>query len=75
VYRLFSTARKRRTGVLPPWGARLELYYRRLLWMTSTRVVQEMLGDANIRQTMHTYSSLLPNMRQETAERVDATLG
>jgi integrase len=28
------------------------------------RVVQEMLGHANIRQTMDTYSHVLPNMRQ-----------
>jgi integrase len=50
------------------------LSYRRLLWMTSTRVVQEMLGHANIRQTMDTYSHVLPNM-QQAAERMDAMLG
>jgi integrase len=42
--------------------------------MTSTRVVQEMLGHANIRQTMDTYSHVLPNM-QQAAERMDAMLG
>jgi hypothetical protein len=51
-----NTARKNKVGILPSWGARLELSYRRLLWMTSTRVVQEMLGHAKIRQTMDTYS-------------------
>ena len=43
--------------------------------MTSTRVVQEMLGYANIRQTMDTYSHVLPNMQQQAAERMDAMLG
>ncbi len=39
------------------------------------RVVQEMLGHANIRQTMDTYSHVLPNMQQQAAERMDAMLG
>jgi integrase len=51
------------------------LSYRRLLWMTATQVVQEMLGHANIRQTMDTYSHVLPNMQQQAAERMDAMLG
>jgi integrase len=70
-----NTARKNKVGILPSWGARLELSYRRLLWMTSTLVVQEMLGHANIRQTMDTYSHVLPNMQQQAAERMDAMLG
>ena len=37
--------------------------------------VQEMLGHANIRQTMDTYSHVLPNMQQQAAERMDAMLG
>jgi hypothetical protein len=65
--RASSKARKHRTWVLPSWGARLELSHRRLLWMTSTRVVQEMLEYANIRQTMDTYSPVVPNMQQQTA--------
>ena len=48
-----------------------ELSHRRSLWMTSTRVVQEMLGYANMRQTMDTYSPVLPNMQQQAAERMD----
>jgi site-specific recombinase XerC len=40
--------------------------------MTSTRVVQEMLGHANIRQTMDVYSHVLPNMQQQAAELMDA---
>jgi integrase len=39
------------------------------------RVVQEMLGHANIRQTMDTYSHVLPNMQQQAAECMDAMLG
>jgi integrase len=39
------------------------------------RVVQEMLGHANIRQTMDTYSHVLPNMQQQAAERMDQMLG
>jgi integrase len=39
------------------------------------RVVQEMLGHANIRQTMDTYSHVLPNMQQQAAERMDEMLG
>ncbi len=38
------------------------------------RVVQEMLGHANISQTMDTYSHVLPNM-QQAAERMDEMLG
>jgi hypothetical protein len=30
-----------------------------------------MLGHANIRQTMDTYSHVVPNMQQQTAERMD----
>jgi integrase len=39
------------------------------------RIVQEMLGHANIRQTMDTYSHVLPNMQVQAAERVDELLG
>jgi integrase len=39
------------------------------------RVVQEMLGHANIRQTMDTYSHVLPNIQQQAAERLDEMLG
>ena len=39
------------------------------------RVVQEMLGHANIRQTMDTYSHVLPNIQQQAAERMDEMLG
>jgi integrase len=42
---------------------------------THPKVVQEMLGHANIRQTMDTYSHVLPNMQQQAAERMDAMLG
>ena len=52
-----------------------DLSHQRWLRIASSRVVEEMLRHATTRQTMHTYSSLLPNTRQETAERVDATLG
>jgi integrase len=38
--------------------------------MTSTRMVQEMLGHANIRQTRDTYSPVVPNMQQQAAERM-----
>jgi integrase len=38
-------------------------------------VVREILGHANIRQTMHTYSHVLPNIQQQAAERMDAILG
>ena len=38
------------------------------------RVVQEMLGHADIRQTMDTYSHVLPNMQAQAAERMDALL-
>ena len=31
-----------------------------------------MLGHANIRQTMDTYSHVLPNMQQQAAELMDA---
>jgi hypothetical protein len=33
------------------------------------------LMHANIRQTMDTYSHVLPNMQQQAAERLDAMLG
>jgi integrase len=62
-------------GVLPSWGARLELSHRRSLRIALTRVVQEMLGHANIRQTMDTYSHVLPNMQQQAAARMDEMLG
>ena len=39
------------------------------------RVVQEMLGHANINQTMDTYSHVLPNIQQQAAERMDEMLG
>jgi integrase len=39
------------------------------------RVVQEVLGHSNIRQTMNTYSHLLPDMQQQAAERMDEMLG
>lgn len=39
------------------------------------RVVQEVLGHANIMQTMETYSHVLPKMQQQAAERMDAMLG
>jgi site-specific recombinase XerD len=51
------------------------LSYRRSLQVASTRVVQEMLGHANIRQTKDTYSHVLSNMQQQAAERMDAMLG
>jgi integrase len=38
-------------------------------------VVREILGHANIRQTMDTYSHVLPNMQQQAAECIDAMLG
>ena len=38
------------------------------------RVVQEMIGHAKIRQTMDTYSHVLPNMQRQAAERMDAGL-
>jgi hypothetical protein len=34
-----------------------------------------MLGYANIRQKMDTYSHVLPNIQQQVAERMDAMLG
>jgi integrase len=36
---------------------------------------QEMIGHAKIRQTMDTYSHVLPNMQQQAAERIDEMLG
>ena len=36
---------------------------------------QEIIGHANIRQTMDTYSHVLPNIQQQAAERMDAMLG
>jgi integrase len=41
----------------------------------STRVVQETLVHANIRQTMDTYSHVLPNIQKQAAERLDEMLG
>ena len=38
------------------------------------RVVQEMFGHADIRQTMDTYSHALLNMQGQAAERMDALL-
>jgi integrase len=52
-----------------------EVYHRYSLEMASREVVQEMLGHANIRQTMDTYSHVLPNMQQQAAERMDQMLG
>jgi integrase len=34
-----------------------------------------MLGHTNIRQTMDTYSHVLPNMQQQATEHMDAMLG
>jgi hypothetical protein len=34
-----------------------------------------MIGYANIRQTMDTYSHVLPNIQQQAAERMDTMLG
>ena len=34
-----------------------------------------MLGRANIRQTIDTYSHVPPNMQQQATERMDAMLG
>jgi integrase len=42
---------------------------------THPKVVQEMLGHANIRQTMDTYSHVLSNMQRQAAERMDEMLG
>ncbi len=39
------------------------------------RVVQERLRHANIRQTMDTYSHVLPNIQQQVAEHKDTMLG
>jgi integrase len=52
-----------------------EVYRRYSLEMASTEVFQEMLGHANIRQKMDTYSHVLPNIQQQAAERMDAMLG
>jgi integrase len=52
-----------------------EVYRRYSLEMASTEVVQEMFGHANIRQTMDTYSHVLPNIQQQAAERMDEMLG
>ena len=49
--------------------------HRRSLEIASTGVIQEMLGHANIRQTMDTYSHVLPTMQQQAAERMDEMLG
>ena len=38
------------------------------------KVVQEMLGHANISQTLGTYSHVTPNMQSEAAERLDSVL-
>jgi hypothetical protein len=34
-----------------------------------------MIGHANTRQTMDTYSHVLPNIQQQAAERMDTMLG
>jgi integrase len=52
-----------------------EVYHRCSLEMASTEVFQEMLGHANIRQKMDTYSHVLPNIQQQAAERMDEMLG
>jgi integrase len=36
--------------------------------------VQEILGYANISQTLGTYSHVIPNMHSEAAERLDTVL-
>lgn len=38
------------------------------------KIVQEMLGHANISQTMDTYSHVLPNMQDEAASAMDVAL-
>jgi integrase len=38
------------------------------------KVVQEMLGHANISQTLDTYSHVTPNMQSAAAERLDSVL-
>jgi integrase len=38
------------------------------------KVVQEMLGHANISQTLDTYSHVTPNMQSGAAERLDSVL-
>jgi hypothetical protein len=53
-----------------------ELAHRRAFRIASTRAwSQEMIGHANIRQTMDTYSHVLPNIQQQAAERMDTMLG
>ncbi len=51
------------------------LSHRRSSEVASPGVVQEILGHANIRQTMDTCSHVLPNMQQQAAERMDEMLG
>jgi integrase len=41
----------------------------------NSKVVQEMLGHANISQTMAIYSHVLPNMQEEAAAARESTLG
>jgi integrase len=59
------------TGASPCAAATLMLEPHR-----QPRVIQEMLGHANISQTRWTtYSHVLPNIQQPAAERLDAMLG
>jgi integrase len=51
------------------------LSHRRSLEVAPVGVVHEILGHTNIRQTMDTYSHVLPNMQQQAAERMDQMLG
>jgi integrase len=41
---------------------------------TNPKVVQEMLGHANVSITLDTYSHLLPNMQGEAVGRLDNLL-
>jgi integrase len=38
------------------------------------KIVQEMLGHANISQTMDTYSHVLPDMQEEAVNEIDRGL-
>ena len=38
------------------------------------KVVQELLGHANVTVTLDTYSHVLPNMQGQAAEKMDAML-
>jgi integrase len=45
-----------------------------LLRRTDPKVVQEMLGHANISQTMDTYSHVLPDMQEAAVNEIDRGL-